>query len=307
MKLAYKVGPITWYDLIAPTKNEIKDLVEEFNIDIAIAQELEHAVERPKVQSFDNYAYLVLHFPELSDYAIDKVSNRNHHEVDFLIFNNTLITVHAESIPLVYEFSKAIELPSFDAKLSSSSHAGDLFIIMMRHFYTSIAVQLDSISRNLRKIEDKVFNNKEESMVHVLSHVNRKLLDLKKAIQFHGETLERLDAVSNHLFGSDYKKEIDHVLFEYKELSRTLASLKEITEDLWKTNDTLLTTKTNDVMRKLAAISFVTFPLSVIAALFGMNMKLPLVGGLKDFLTVLLGMAVVALCLVAYLQHKKWL
>jgi magnesium transporter len=305
MKLVYTIGNLQWIDLIGPTDAEIRALFEEFHLDPIVAEELMLPVERPKVESYDDYLYLVLHFPELGDAIPGHVPRR--YEVDFLIFKSTLITVHPSSVPLLYEYAKSTEIPGFAKSLPSNPHAGHLFLFMLRHFYTNIAIQLDDTSRNLHRIEDRIFANRENEMVHVLSGVNRKLLDLQRAIQFHGDTIKRFAGHARDMFGAEYLPAVKKVYFEYRELSRTMRSLKDATEDLWKTNDTLVNTKVNDTMRKLTALSFVTFPLSVIVGLFGMNMNLPLIGGYRDFLIVILAMIGIAAALTSYLQHRKWL
>lgn len=314
MKLSYKIGDLNWYDIIEPNSFEINEIVRQFSIDPGIAEEILIPVERPKVQVTPEYTYMVLHFPETTDiyssnphHENKDSSSKNYQEVDFLILKDTLITIHTKSIPLLYDFSKTIENPSLIRSFGKSPNAGMIFMVMMKFFYENLTVQMDSISRDLRRIEDDIFSKNEEKMVEVLSSVNRKILDLKRAIQFHGETLERYSIGASNLFGEEFKIRLETFLAEYRLLLKTLASLKEITDDLWKTNDTLLSTKVNDTMRKLTALSFVTFPLSVIVGMFGMNMDLPLVGGYRDFIVIILAMIALALMMLTYLQHKKWL
>jgi magnesium transporter len=306
MKLIYTIGAVEWIDIVDPSESDIRDLVETYGIDPIVAEEMLVPIERPKVREYPNYLYTILHFPELSD-SVNPRNSRNQYEVDFILSANRIITVHSTSFPLLYDFTKTIELPTFAKSLPPDFHAGHLFVLLMRHFYTHIAVQLDTIGRNLNSVEDKIFQGKEAEMITVLSHINRSLLDLKRAIRFHGSTMDRFLLLSAKLYSNDYQSYCKQIVFEYDELAKALSSHKETLEDLWKTNDTLVTAKTNDTMRKLTALSFVTFPLSVIVGFFGMNMTLPLIGGMKDFLIVILGMLSAALFLVAYLQKRKWL
>lgn len=303
MRQAYTFKKINWIDITSPTKKEIVDLIEEFSIDPLVAEQLITPSERPKVESFKKYLYLILHFPELTDFAIDGEIKKEI-EVDFLVFKNTLVTIHEQQLPNLHEFVKYIELPSFTKNISKDFHAGHLFVLMMRHFYTGIAVQLDDISKNLRIIEDRVFNNSEERMVKVLSDMNRKLLHLKKAIRFHGSTVERFHTSAVTLFGASYTPHVEKILFEYNDLAKTLSGHKEVIEDLWKTNDTLFSARTTDTMRKLTALSFITFPLSLLVSIIALG---DFTSKINDFLLVLLGLCGAAAVLVTYLQHKKWL
>ena len=83
--------------------------------------------------------------------------------------------------------------------------------------------------------------------------------------------------------------------------------LTEMSHELRKTNDSLLSTKQNEIMKVLTLMSFVAFPLTVIASIFGMNSNLPIVGQSNDFLIILGIMIATAIFLFGIFKFKKWL
>ena len=87
-----------------------------------------------------------------------------------------------------------------------------------------------------------------------------------------------------------------------------LEGQKETLLDLRITNDSLLTTKTNEIMKILTIVAFITFPLTLIAGIFGMNAKyMPFVVHDKDFFIILGLMVVTVFIMFAYFKFKKWM
>ena len=61
-------------------------------------------------------------------------------------------------------------------------------------------------------------------------------------------------------------------------------------------------------MKTLTMMAFVTFPLSLIAGIFGMNTKtLPLIGIENDFWIIIGIMGFAMLLLLSFFKYKNWL
>ena len=82
----------------------------------------------------------------------------------------------------------------------------------------------------------------------------------------------------------------------------------EVLHELRETNNSLLTTKQGEIVKNLTIVSFITFPLALVAAIFGMNIpSTPIVHRPDGFWIVMLIMAAAALSMFAYFKRKRWL
>src|SRR3712207_8966937 len=72
-----------------------------------------------------------------------------------------------------------------------------------------------------------------------------------------------------------------------------LENFKEVVEGLEGTNESAISHRVNDTLRVLTAISVVVLPLTLIASIWGMNVKVPGEGEPAPFYAVLLLMLVV--------------
>jgi magnesium transporter len=73
------------------------------------------------------------------------------------------------------------------------------------------------------------------------------------------------------------------------------------------TFDSLQVNKTNEVMKILTLVSSVLLPLTFIASLYGMNIKLPIQDHAYSFVIVSAVMAGIAVVMFVYFKLKKWM
>ncbi len=70
---------LTWIDLVAPTPSEVRLIMQEFDLDPLIAEELLVPSFRSKVERRGDAIYAILHFPIL------RGNQRPQQEIDFVI------------------------------------------------------------------------------------------------------------------------------------------------------------------------------------------------------------------------------
>lgn len=295
---------LVWIDLESPTQEEVRQVMEEFAIDPHIAEELLTPSLRPKVDYLSDYIYLILHFPAF---------RHSHHvnsnqEVDFVIGKNFIITTHYDIIDPLHKFSKIFEVDSILDRSGMGEHAGFIFFFMVKKLYKAVTHELEYINDSLTEIESKIFEGMEKEMVVEISKASKELLAFKQVLQTHGTVLSSFQMAGEQLFGSDFRYYLSTINNEHYRVSNDVVASLDTVAELRETNNSLVSTKQNEVMKVLTIMAFVTFPLSLIASIFGMNTKyLPIVGHRFDFWIVMSIMAVATLVFFTFFKHKKWL
>ena len=304
MTSRYKYKKITWIDLESPTQEEVRALMQEFDIHPLVANELLSPTVRPKVDLYDNLIYLILHFPAFQH----SHGQRPEQEVDFLIGKDFIITTHYTMIDTLHEFSKVFEVKSIIDKSHISSHAGFVFFYIAKELYRSLALELDYINIAMQEAEENIFKGRERDMVGEISRINKNLLGFKQSIRLHKEVLSSLEVAGTRFFGEKFSYYLSAISGEYYKIASHLEGNRETILELRNTNDSLLSTKQNEVMKILTIMAFVTFPLSLIAAIFGMNTAhIPIVGTPGDFWIVMGIMGFATFLMFLYFKRKKWI
>lgn len=300
----YKHKHLTWVDVESPTPEEVRGLMETYNIDPLVGDELLLPTLKPKVDTFSNFIYLILHFPAFKHTHSGNINQ----EIDFIIGKDFLITTRYDIVDPLHKFSKVFEVNSVLDKSDIGDHAGFLFFYMVRKLYKSLEHEIEFIEDSLEIIEEDIFEGKEKEMVMALSNVSRDLLNLKQALDPHQEILTSFSDAGRVFFGDNFSNHLSSIMGEYYRVKNSVLTHNESLHELRETNNSLLSTKQNEVMKILTIMAFVTFPLSLFASIFGMNTSyLPIVGGPNDFWIITGGMLMATILFFTYFKKKKWL
>jgi magnesium transporter len=303
-----KYQDITWLDVESPTKTELDSLIKDYNIHPVVIQDLNSPSSRSKVDVYDNFIYLVLHFPSTSNKAKADTETNDSVEVDFVLGKDFIITTHYETVDSLGELSKIFEADGTLSRARSKMHAGHIFYYIIRQLYQSLEHHLESINRNLKRAEKSIFSGKEIETVKTLSLINRNLIDFRWALKYHREILKSLEQACKEFYGVKFEYHINSIVGEYEKIWSTLESNRDTFNDLRCTNDSLLAIKTSEATKTLTAIAFFNFTLSTLAAIFGMNMKYnPFNNFPYDFWVVITIMAIITIGIFIAFRKRSWL
>jgi magnesium transporter len=298
----YSHNKLTWLDVTSPTAEEVRALVEECDIPREFASDLSTMTPRTEVFSRKGFLKITLDFP-----IVKRTDIKHPHEVKFIVTKTHLVTIRFEDMAVMHTFAKEFEVLSM-IKGNKKTSPDSLFLTLMNHFYEAMYVKLDYLESRLRDIEEEVFKEREVAMVFELSLVSRRLIAFKQTIDAHEDALLKLSGACATAFVKDHTQAIEAIVHQYKIIRRRLRALTSTFSDIRSTNDSLLETKQNEIMKFLTVISFITFPLMLFTSMFGMNTEnTPIVGNPVDFWIILLIMAIVSVSFLIFFKWKKWL
>jgi magnesium transporter len=293
---------VTWLDVLSPTTEEMRAIVDECNIPREYTGDLTSMTPRTEVFSKKGFLKITLDFP------IVKRTDINHpHEVKFIVTKSHLVTIRFEDMAAIHRFSKEVEVLSM-SKSKSKVSSETLFTTLLSFFYESLYEKLDYLESRLKDIEEETFKDREEEMVYELSQVSRRLIAFRQATDAHENALTKLPASAKTAFAQSHTASLEAIIHQYEIIVRRLRALTSTFDDLRQTNNSLLETKQNNFMRIFTILAFVTFPLTLFSSMFGMNTSAtPIVGHPLDFWIIVLIMTALSIAFFLYFRYKKWL
>lgn len=298
-------GEVTWVDIISPTQAEIREVMREFTLDPLIAEELLAPSVRTRVDVRETYFYLVLHFPAFKHLNPTEGMET---EIDFIVGKKWILTARYDEMDPLNDFSKMFEVEQILDHSDMGKHAGYVFYHMLVELYRTLRDELVHITSRLDSAEERIFQGYEKEMVVALSQISRDLLNYSQALDSHATILSTIESPGVALFGYTYARHVRSVFGEYERLIFSIKSCRASLVELRETNNALLTTKQNEIMKVFTILAFVTFPLTLFSSLFGMNTNYtPIVGHQFDFWIIVSIMIGVATLFFSYFKYKKWL
>ncbi len=301
MLTRYAQGDLAWIDLVSPTPAELRSLMHEFDIDPLIAQELLTATFRQRVDRRGNVIYVTLQFS-----ALRGIGRRPEQEIGFLIGQHFLITTRYESNDPLHAFAKTFEAETVLGN-RGHVHGGHLFVAVVKSLYQALIDECDLLEQRLADIEERIFNGAERSMVIEISQTGRIIHDFRQSLTPHHEMLASLEPVAARMFGSEFSYYIKELGGIYTRVDYTIRNLRESLIELRETNNALLTTKQNEVMKTLTVLTFVFLPLVFIANLFGVYEHYLPSTGQASFWLILSAMGIIAILSLIYFKRRGWL
>jgi magnesium transporter len=293
----YEFKQFQWLDVQKPTKDELMLLQTNYGIDSQIINDLIQPLSDTRVTQISDQIYFTFHTVT----SLSLNSQPSWYELDVIITDQTIITVIYEPLNAINELRDELEIETSlnrQKKITSADFLGGLMMKVHQDLRNLLAV----INSEQQKIDERIFGGSERAMVRSISNIGRNLFRLNQTIAEQRHVLKFFPTTDQPLekFLHFWDRELDHTT------DQTSAQY-QLYHDLRKTNEELLATKQNEVMRKLTLVAFITSPLTILAGIFGMNTQsVPFVGSANDFWVVLGIMAAVVVITVVILNIKGW-
>jgi magnesium transporter len=297
-------GPnVTWVDIQDPAREDIEYLKKNFKLHPLIFDELILPGNHPKLKKFSDLFYLSLFLPV---YNKEKRETRPR-ELDIIISKNIIITSHYKSIlPLKALFDK-LNIYKEIRNQYMSENSGTLLFYILEGFCISCLTKLARVDKKLDQIEKDIFKGKEKNLVTEISYVKTDIINLWKIISPQREVLKSLSEEGIKILGEEIQPYFIDILENYDQAKNNLEAYKETILSLENTNESLLSTKTNEIIRILTVFSVIFLPITLLVNMWGMNLTVPFEESTRGFLIITGIIAAMTIFMIIYFKKKKWL
>jgi magnesium transporter len=258
-------GKITWYDFTAPSKHDIAFLKKEYKFHPMILEELTIPSSRTHVESYDDHLYIVYQFPVYDPY--EKVSQRS--EVDILVTKNAVYTIHYEDLEPLQLFRAQFNNEHFKARAMKSTlsfvHA------LFETFQTFNERQLLHIHEKVEHIGFMLFKEKEMELLKEISYIKRDLSQYRVIISPQEQLLHAMLEHGQDFWGQPSRVYLNDLMGNFRKIMNRIEDYRQAVIDFEDTNRQLMDIKTNQIMKRFTALSFLTFPFVLTVAVVSMN------------------------------------
>lgn len=283
-----------WVDMNEPTQEEIQLLSTEFNFHpLAIEDCLEY-VQRPKLDYYEGYHFLILH--ELNKLDLDET------ELDIFVSDHYVITFHTHRSPTIQQVLENIQS---DRRASKSP---------LHLTHRIIDELVDSYFPLIYRLEDELSDLEIDPLRKQVSNAVERLYDIKSDLSKLRRTiLPTRDLLYRILNSNRFKDISEHrIYFEdihdhLMKLSDMIESNRDLASDIRETYFSLSSEKMNNIMKTLTIISSFFLPLTFIVGLYGMNFHyMPELAWKYGYLFILIFMGIVTILMYIFFKRKGW-
>ena len=140
-----------------------------------------------------------------------------------------------------------------------------------------------------------------------ISNVKQEIINFRKIIRPERVVLRDLERTKQRYMAEDMDIYFDDIVDASERIWDMLENYKEVIEALEDTNESVLAHRVNDVLRVLTSFSVVILPLTLIASVFGMNVKVPGEAEIGAFWIIIVAMVALLAGMLGYFRRRGWL
>ena len=305
MQQKIKNKNITWINIVNPNQKDVQFLKKEFKLCPSILKEYIPKIKRPKVEAYQDYLFVVVHFPVFNRKTRKTISV----ELDIILFKNTLITSYTGSFP---ELKKVLAKCGVNEQVRNyymEKNAICLIYKLLDKLIDTRMPMLDHIDDRIDEMEEEIFNGNERKMVGEIAIVKHDIISFRKIVKPQKMVLESLIRTATKITNENLTRISAEVIGSNVKIWHTLENYKEMIEALEHTNESLLSYKLGDTMKILTAFSVIVLPLSLIANAFGMNVTngMPFLELQNGFWVIVIFMSTTTFISFLFFRFKRWL
>lgn len=224
-------------------------------------------------------------------------------ELDIVIGENHVVTVHDGPLQAVEAFRKEIDQEEQLGRLDAASFTAGL----IDSIFTAYFRQLESIERDIDALDELAIRARADgSFLMAVVTLRRRIARLRRALAPNREALlplERPDFDLRADLGATWPG-------INQRLERAIDGVENARELLVGSFDLYLgraSQRTNDVMKVLTLVSAIALPGIVLAGVMGMNFKLAFFDEPSNFFLVAGAMVVMAVAILATARWRAWI
>jgi magnesium transporter len=259
--------------------------------------------QRPKLDSYDDYIFIVLQFP-----VFEKATGRLlSAELDIFVGPDYLITLPETHLPPLSAMFDRLRNREDLREQNFSKGSGYLLYRIVDANVDAAFPMLRKMSNKLDRLEDDIFEGRSSEIVRDLSNAKQEIINFRKIVRPQRAVLRDLERTKQRYLAEELEIYFDDISDAAERIWDTLENYKEVVEALESTNESVLSHRLNDSFRILTSASVVLLPLTLIASIFGMNVDFPGEDQAWTFFAILGLMALTLLLLTVYFRRRGWL
>lgn len=253
----YTYKDLIWVDLESPSKSEISHTIEQYAIPPKLSNQNENNNEL-KVSSYADHTQIKLSFPEVTENSL-----LNFQDIELLVNNSYIITIHSEPIKSLNDFSKKFEINAILENHQELGNINNLSFNIINLLYSENRDKLKNIEDLIKSIEGNIQNKPGNKIGLKISNINNVLDIFHQNFYKHKEIINSLDLLyKNNLndFNNDYGSRLLH---EYVLIKSQIESHREKVNTLQIINNQLIIKKNRKTIKIMFAIIIVLAIISV--------------------------------------------
>jgi len=295
-------GEVTWINVTGITKDkDLEKLGECFKIHPLVLEDILELGQRPKVEDYEDYLYIVLNSIRPAAGEKQLVAE----EISLVLGPHYLLSFYSGDGDLYASIrERLLQAKGRIRKLGADYLAYSLIDLVVDNYF----VELETFGDQVESLEDKVVANPSPQTLHDVHQFKNDMIMLRKSLWPLREVIARLERRESPLvseaLGNYFRDVYDHTIIAID----TVEAYRDILSGMLDIYLSSMSNRLNSIMKVLTIIATIFMPLTFITSLYGMNFKnMPELQWEYGYFMVLGVVLVIAISMIEYFRRKGWI
>lgn len=314
---------LSFINVAKPADFEMKYLKNTYYFDSLNLDDYSRRTQIPKIENHRKYDLVVLRFPLFSEdvpqnshqYGVHMPSFYTHAKrrrlvssyVNFFISKEYVIVLHAGDLPQINHIFSLCQKTLHNRTEYMSQGAVFLAYKIIDALVDDSFPQINEITAAIDKIDKDLASKQSQKTLEDISATRRNLVVFHTMIKPILPLFKELEEGKHIELNGAMQPFWGNILDHLRKIVDRIEDNQELIEGIFESNESLLSSHSNQIIKVLTIFSAIILPLNLFASIYGMNMSLPFANDPFIFWKIILVMIFTTFGMFAVFAFKKWL
>ncbi|HTH41440.1 MAG TPA: magnesium/cobalt transporter CorA [Rhodocyclaceae bacterium] len=294
--------PVLWLNVHGLHQADVlSEIGQRFKLHPLVLEDILNTDQRPKVDDYGDYLYIVTRFFEYDPQTLTVSSE----QVSLVLGPDFVLTFQERPTgnfdPIRERLRQGRGL--IRKQLADYLAYALLDVVVDRYFTV-----LEQIGDRTEQLEDELMQKATPTVLQTLHQLKRETLNLRRAVWPLREVISQLARNDNHFFQSATLPYLRDVYDHTVHVIESLEAIRDLIAGMLDIYLSSVSNRLNQEVRALTVVAIIFMPATLISGIFGMNFHaMPLLENPVGFYLALGFMVMIAVSLSLVFWRRRWL
>jgi magnesium transporter len=277
------------------------EIGHRFNLHPLVLEDILNTDQRPKVDDYGDYLYVVARFFEY-DAATGTVASD---QVSIVLGADFVLTFQERSTGTFNPLRERLRGDKGQIrKLGADYLAYSILDILVDSYFTV----LEQLTERTEALEDKLLQQATPALLKEIHEIKRETMIMRRAVWPLREVINSLTRADQRFFKPETQPYLRDIYDHTVHVIESLEGIRDLIAGMLDIYLSSISNRVNMEVRILTVITTLFMPAALIAGIFGMNFRqMPLIADNEGFLIALSMMGTIAVVMVSVFWRRRWL
>ncbi|OHB94310.1 MAG: magnesium and cobalt transport protein CorA [Planctomycetes bacterium RIFCSPHIGHO2_12_FULL_52_36] len=301
--LPFKDKPtVTWIDVAGIHRPEVIEKIGGyFGLHPLVMEDILNTDQRPKMEDFGSYVYVVLKMLFHNGRTNEIVSE----QMSVILGQNFVLSFQEIEVDVFNPLRERIRTGKGHPRKMGADY---LAYALLDSIVDNYFVILERLGEGIESLEEELVTRPTRKTLQALHNLKREMLFLRKSVWPLREVISGLERGESALIKEAVRIYLRDVYDHTIQVIDSIETSRDMLSGMLDIYLSSISNKLNEVMKVLTIIATIFMPLTFIVGVYGMNFRyMPELGWKWGYFTIWAIMVAIGVSMLIYFKRRKWL